>query len=644
MESAMPPKIDTLTLLAGDDPESVREGAHRAGAEKRNEAIPLLVKHIASPNIGVQEAVDRALRKIGGPVVVNAVIPLLRSADAPTRNIAMDLLRVLGASDFEALSVLLSDEDPDIRIFAADILGAMGTILSVPPLCKALLQDPEVNVRYQAAVSLGVLAYPEAADALNKALQDEEWVQFAVIEALIKIKAESSVRAMIQALGHSTDLVASMIVDALGEMGNMKAIPLLLKRLDSSPTPLCNKIVKAIIQIMGDDSLLLLGAADCRRLRGYMNVALMDEDTDIQDAVLRGFAVLGGTGATANILKLAAGLNVEKDADRVHTILAALVKLAETAELEEAVRTGEDHVAQIALTALLYIDEQKTVPLLMEVFWERSRDMQRYMILELASHAGLEHQDFFMDILDRHDDGTVLRGALIFLGRNGESRKVQERIIDLLGHPYDDVKEAALEALIHLHTPELEEFFRELTRNNDSTQRMMAIYALSHFDREKFVEELKSALSDPSPDVRKVAVESFGRGGDLSDERIALLEERMGDENREVRLAVVDTLGSLADPRFIPGLFRGLDDPAPWVQARCIERLGEQRVSEATERLIELLGNENHLVVIKSVEALGKIGGEAAFRSILPFLDNPDPDLQEAAEQAVDSIRQQTGE
>ncbi|MDR2076447.1 MAG: HEAT repeat domain-containing protein [Desulfovibrio sp.] len=642
----MPQKIDPLTLLAADDPESIREGAHRAGAEKLREAIPLLVKHIDSPNIGVQEAVDRALRKIGGPVVVNAVIPLLRSVDAPIRNIAMDMLRALGASDFEALRVLLSDEDPDIRIFAADILGAMGTSLSVPPLCKALLHDPEVNVRYQAAVSLGVLAYPEAADALNKALQDEEWVQFAVIESLIKIKAESSIRAMIQALQHSTDLVASMIVDALGEMGNIKAIPLLLKRLDTSPRPLCNKIVKAIIQIMGDESLRLLGAAGCRRLRGYMNAALTDEDTDIQDAMLRGFAVLGGEGtdATANILKLAAGLDPEKDEDRIQAILAALIKTAGIPELEAAARAGEDHVAQIALAALLYLNEQRAVALLMEIFWERSRDMQRYMVLELANHAGRENQGFFMDILDRHDDGTVLRGALLFLGRTGESRKVQERIIDLLTHPYDDVKEAALEALIHLRTPELEEFFRELTRNSDPTQRLMAIYALSHFDREKFSKELRAALSDPSPDVRKVAVESFGRGGVLSDELFALLEERLGDENREVRLAVVDTLGALADPRFIPGLFRGLDDPAPWVQARCIERLGEQGVREATERLVEMLGGENHLVVIKSIESLGKIGGEAAFQAILPFLENPDPDLQEAAEQAINSIRLQTGD
>ena len=118
----------------------------------------------------------------------------------------------------------------------------------------------------------------------------------------------------------------------------------------------------------------------------------------------------------------------------------------------------------------------------------------------------------------------------------------------------------------------------------------------------------------------------------------------MNDENQDVRMAVVDTLGACSDARFISSLMRGLDDPAPWVQARCIERLGEKRVTEAVERLIENLNNDNHLIVIKAVEALGKIGGESAFRARLPFLDHPDPDMQEAAEQAVDAIRQQAGE
>ena len=633
-----------LSLLASADPESIREGAHLAGEAGLAEAVPVLVQHISSSNIGVQEAVDRALRKIGGPEVVHAVIPQLRSDDAPVRNLAMDLLRALGNTDLEALNALLRDDDADVRIFAADILGSVGSAMAVPPLCHALLHDPEVNVRYQAAVSLGSLAFPEAAPSLDKGLQDEEWVQFSVIEALTKIRAESSVGAMIKALEHSSDLVASTIVDALGEMGNIKAVPLLLKRLDSSPTPLCNKIIRAIIAIMGGRSLALLGAKDCERLRGYMGSAIEDEDTEIQDAAVKGFAALGGNDATINILKLASTINVEKEPDRIVSIIEALVKVGHTPELNNAIRAGDDTIMQIAMEVLLRTDPDAAVPVLMDIFWDRSRDIQRSIILELASRAGKEHQPFFLDVLERHTDGNVLRGALLFLGRKGDADAVYEKIIPLLSHAYDDVKEAALEACIALHTPAIEDYLRTLTKHHDPVQRMMGVYALGFFNLGHSIEELKDALNDESADVRKVAVEAFGRECPIKEEYVALVEQRLTDDNREVRMAVFDTLGLCSDERLTVCLTAGLDDPDPWVRVRCAERLGENKIEQSVERLVGMLQDDNQLIVIKAIEALGMIGGETAFRALLPLLEHPDRDLQEAAETAVDAIRRHAGE
>ena len=640
----MSEQAEILSLLADSDPERIREGAQRAGHNKLEAAIPELVRNISSPNIGVQEAVDRALRKIGGPAVVHGVIPLLRSDEAPVRNLAMDLLRALGNTDLPALQELLKDNDEDVRIFASDILGSTGSALAVPSLCHALLNDPEVNVRYQAAVSLGALAFPEAAPCLNKALEDEEWVQFSVIEALTKVKDSSSVSALAKALGKSSELVASIIVDALGEMGDIKAVPLLLRRLDSSPTPLGNKIVRAVLNIMGERSLSLLGAKENDKLRGYLPSALEDEDIDIQNAAILGFAALGGTGATTNILRHAARLDLEKDADRIVLAVEALVRLGHTPELDAAIREGDEMTAQIAMEVLLRTDEAQAVPLLISIFWDRSRDMQRQIVLELASRAGSEHEDFFLDVLERHTDGNVLRGALLFLGRKGNPETVLQKILPFLEHDYNDVKEAALEACIALHTPEVEQYFKDLTGNTDPIQRMIGVYGLGFFDVEASEAELTAALDDESPDVRKVAVEAFGRSCPVKDEYLELVEGKLNDENREVRMAVFDTLGVCSDERFLKSLLTGLEDPDPWVQVRCAERLGERKAAEAVPRLVGMLEDENTLVVIKSALALGMIGGESAFRALFPLLDHPDRDVREAAEEAVNAIHRQAGE
>ena len=166
---------ELLNQLRSGDVELEREAAFAAGEGKVEEAVPLLARLVQSQNLGVQEAADRALRRIGGPAVVRAVAPLLRSDDPPSRNIAMDVMREVGDQDFPTLIDLLHDDDPDMRIFSSDILGSTGNLMAVSALCEALLKDPEVNVRYQAAVSLGALGRPEAAKCLNKALSDDEW-------------------------------------------------------------------------------------------------------------------------------------------------------------------------------------------------------------------------------------------------------------------------------------------------------------------------------------------------------------------------------------------------------------------------------------------------------------------------------------
>ena len=134
-----------------------------------------------------------------------AVAPLLRSEDAPVRNSAMDILREIGSDDIKILAALLHDDDPDIRIFAAEILGTSNSPVAVSILCEALEHDPEVNVRYQVCISLGSLGSADAAPALSGALRDEEWVQFAAVEALAKIRAESCVDILISALQDCSD-------------------------------------------------------------------------------------------------------------------------------------------------------------------------------------------------------------------------------------------------------------------------------------------------------------------------------------------------------------------------------------------------------------------------------------------------------
>ncbi len=635
-----------LDLLNSDVPEDIREGAYLAGDFQLVEALPRLVKKLEIPNPGIQEAVDGALRKIGGKPVISVVLPLLRSEDAPVRNIAMDVLREVGGSDVTTLAELLNDDDPDLRIFGSDILGSTGSALAVPLLSRALLMDPEVNVRYQAAISLGTLAFPEAADALNKALKDEEWVRFAVIESLIKIRAESSVSALLMALDKSSELVAANIVEALGEMGYIKAAPMLIKRLPKSTGPLANKIVRAIIQLVGAKSLKLLESSEYNALVDYMHAALEDEDEQIQDAAIEGLATTKSPKAFESIFKLLSGLNPEREHERMQHIVETLAGMGYYDLMEHVIDEGDEQQKMLLVDILSFIDDHRVIDLLKNSFWRQTRDVQRATLSVLAAKCAPDDRDFFADLLDKVTDGTMIKMALHFFGKNKENKLIYEKVWPFLFHKYPDVQEAALEAAMSTQGPKIRQRFIEMTRLEEIFKRQMGYYALRVYnDDADIVPYLAQGLKDESPDVRRIAIESLGHTScPLSDDRMGLLAACLADNDKDVRLAVIDVFGMCTDKKSEQYLIQGLSDNDPWIRARCAESLGNMHDESLAPELAKLLEDDQPLVVVKTIEALVELGGKAAFKYLLTLMEHPEPEIQRAAEEAIERIRQGMGE
>ncbi len=630
-----------LEQLRSEDSDLIREAAWRAGEEVCEDAVPVLAELLRSHNLGVQEAAEQALRKIGGAITVRNMVPLLHSDEAPVRNLAMDILREVGNQDFASMVDILHDEDPDIRIFSTDILGSTDNPLAVAPLCESLLKDPEVNVRYQAAVSLGNLAQLEATICLNKALDDEEWVQFAVIEALTKIRAESSVDALVRALDGASDLVASMIVEALGEMGNVKAATMLLKRLDDSPTALRNKIVQALIKILGGRSLTLLSDSDRDKLREYLLVALDDEEADIQDASVNGLGYVGGDEATDKLLELAAGLEVDTDHERLAMIVKSLSRIGLNPSLKRGLEQETSaQKAMVAVEAMGRIGGTDVSSILMEVFWYKDRDLQREIVKALVAVGEEEAAGFFLEVLDKHEDGTVLKAALKFLGGKLRLREAGETVFSLLEHPYNDVKEAALDAAIEMGGEEMAARFDGLFSSSDPLHRLMAVYALGRMrEGSDPLDKLKHALEDEVPDIRKVAVESLAEKCGFDPECAPFITSRLVDENEDVRLAVVELLGKLDSRDVAPYLLQALADDNDWVRIRAMEALAALGFTDAVPHLVPLLESGNKLVVLKVIECLGLLGGQAAFRALLEMSGSEDQEFVDAAEDAVSRLQ-----
>lgn len=634
------PDVGAILLgLQSDDSDVVRAAAFDAADQCLAEAVDPLCRQVQSGNIGVQEAAEYALRKIRGTRTIRALLPLLRSEDPPIRNIAMDVLREIGCDDIAAIQPLLRDADPDMRIFMADILGCTGSRQAVPLLCEALLKDPEVNVRYQAAVSLGSLAFPEAVDSLRQAMQDEEWVQFSVVEALAKIRDDSTVSTLTQALSVCSELVASVIVEALGEMGNLKAVPLLLKSLEKASPPLRHKTVKAIVRILGGRSLSLLSSKERNRFREYLLDALNDEDEDVQLAALSGLGFMGDAEASRRIMNLARQLDPDRSQHMLDAATKALAAIGYNESFAHSLASDDSVEVRLAVEACALMSEHCCVEHLKNSFHNLDRDTQRLASRYMAGHAEERDIPFFMEALRRNTDGDVLKNAVYFLGVRMKCVAAQDQIFELLSHKFDDVKDAALQACIELRTPELNARFKNLFLSDDAVQRLMAVYALSRYGLEDNLAELFQALEDESPIVRQYAVEAFGLPGVDAMKYMDRLLPRLCDESRDVRAMLFDLLGQRGNEEIIPHLVAALNDEDEWVRIRAVEALGALKNEKSAPQLLQLLENASPLLALKVIDVLGSVGGNVAFRALLGMMDHEDPEIQHAAAEALSKIK-----
>lgn len=183
-------------------------------------------------------------------------------------------------------------------------------------------------------------------------MHDEEWVQFAVVDALAKIKDYSAISALVKLLNQASSLVSSAIVDALGDMGDVKSIPLLFSSLENVREALRHKIVRAIVQILGGKGLSLLAAKSQERMRNPICSTPSDNDEDILMASLQGLSAIGTDECSGPIIDMTAAL----DKDRQDELYEAAIKAIAAIGYNDAVRaslTSQDE-ARILLAMEAY--------------------------------------------------------------------------------------------------------------------------------------------------------------------------------------------------------------------------------------------------------------------------------------------------
>ena len=150
---------------------------------------------------------------------------LRNGEDALLRNASMETFKALGGRALGSLGCLLRDEDVDVRIFAANVLGDIMNPAALADLVEAL-KDPDDNVRIAVAEALGKIGDKRAVDPLTAVFGDMPWTAMAATEALGRIGGTNALAVLHQCLENKD--YCGIACSALEKAGDRNSIEHLL--------------------------------------------------------------------------------------------------------------------------------------------------------------------------------------------------------------------------------------------------------------------------------------------------------------------------------------------------------------------------------------------------------------------------------
>ncbi|HUS64898.1 MAG TPA: HEAT repeat domain-containing protein [Kofleriaceae bacterium] len=182
-------------------------------------ATPVLVAELDRGRLS-RELVLEALGKIGDGRALVPVLGLLADKDPAVRLAAMKALEPLigkGSRAADVLGDMLDDPDLEIRVLAAQYLGAMEAEVAVPRLVSLARSAPENRLRGAAIAALGEIGSPEATRTLLGILKDgPPALHMAASNALIYVHDAAAMKPLLELVDRSPASTRAAVVRTLG--------------------------------------------------------------------------------------------------------------------------------------------------------------------------------------------------------------------------------------------------------------------------------------------------------------------------------------------------------------------------------------------------------------------------------------------
>jgi len=535
--------IEPLVALLKDEKPAVQKATTEALIAFGGHAVPALSRALSDKAVMARVNAAVALGTIHDIKAVPALCGALKDPESMVRLHAAESLGLLGDKRaIEPLSELLQDTERGVTDAAASALQKIGLptdpasqakfaiaradwnraialgAVAVDPLIESL-DNPNTDVRRNAAKSLGVIGDPRAIQPLLNALADEEWfVRESAAWSLGHISDPSISNILVAALRDQRAIVRESAAKALAELSDPQAISALVEALHDDEYAVAEAAAEALSNV---------GAPAV----GALLTAFRDSPSAVRHAIA---AALEKIGVPDEPVAQAWYCVVQGDWGKA-------IELGDLAvePLIAALRDDDHRVRRSAAETLGQISQIGAVraiePLSMALR-DRKADVRK-SIAEVLVKIGQPAVDSLIYALN--DDEWVARESAAWaLGQIGDMWSVGP-LCDALHDPHSSVAEAAALALDVIGVPEEPEVLSWYLVAKKEWQR---VTNLGH----AATEALLHATQDVTPDIRWAATRALGQVRDP--EAAAGLRALLHDDEVYVRDAAADALHAIDAP------------------------------------------------------------------------------------------------
>lgn len=602
------------------------------GAASGDGDLDVVMLGFADPSWRVRKAaLDVSGRFFASPRLLPLLVDSLRSDDnAGLRNAAAEALRRIGEPAIVELQRAAQSEDPDWQKFAIDVLGEIGSPLSLNALVKAM-EDADPNVRAAAAEALGKIGTPAASEVLWQHAQksDDILVRVSALDALCRIQPALPFEALSELARER--LLARSVMTLFSFCTDDRAIVVLCEALVSRPKSARQAALASLMRRMrvGGDSRQKIKAA--LKARADQVVEPLSEllnatDQDVSRAAVTALGMIGDPRVVRDLIEVSVHERLDE------AVRQAIREMGPLAQRELAANLGgfSDGAREVAAEILVEQGDEAALAMLLDELSGQDPQIADLASSVLARVGGVEAGLRLIDRCASSVDDAGTNALLSVMERHGA--KLREHLVSTMSglHP------VPLSLVLALQSVAIEGDFamiRDLLRDPRAEIRAAALGALSRLPNSMTEDVLLTCASDESARVRDSVARNLRS---LSTPRaLSALLVLVQDDKDDVARSAATTLGGFSDPAAVQCLLHLCESPRVPLVLAALSSLARVSPKDATGLLPVLLAHSDKEVVKEAIRVLMPLAPLDALSRFEFVLSAPEWDVRFAAAEAL---------